>query len=102
MFRIKFRRKPWLPDPSTWKGTWREDWRIMGQEGYLTGKTLRFKPSGMEVETGPGEFSQCNFCYADIKKEDVAFWEPTSQVWICEKCHGDFSAFFDWSIVEEK
>lgn len=27
--------KYWLPDPKTWKGTWRDDWRIMGQEGHL-------------------------------------------------------------------
>ena len=34
------KNKPWLPNPETWIGTWRDDWRIMGQEGYLKDKKL--------------------------------------------------------------
>ena len=33
----------WLHDPEAWRGTWREDWRIMGQEGYLLKKHLQHR-----------------------------------------------------------
>ena len=35
-------QKPWLPNPSAFVGTWRDDWRIAGQEGYLMNSALQY------------------------------------------------------------
>ena len=97
-------KKDWLPDPASWKGTWREDWRIMGQEGYLMGKTLQHRRFQQALSVD--DFTQCEFCWAcfdeDGNNSSMAYFEPINKVWICEKCFHDFLNYFNWSVETEK
>lgn len=91
-----------IPEEPDWKGTWREDWRIAGQEGYLLDKKLihmRFDRK-LCVE----DYDQCEFCW-DVFDEDknnpkMAYFQPEEKVWVCEKCFNDFKQYFNWTVEE--
>ena len=93
-------------DPSGWRGTWREDWRIMGQEGYLLNKELEYRKFDREIAVD--DFIQCEFCWDtfddDPNNPHDAYYEPETKVWVCEKCFSDFYKRFHWSvkIVQKK
>ena len=95
-----FPDKPWLPDPALWHGTWREDWRITGQEGYLKGKGLYLKEVIDSTDTSKKHLPQCNFCFSIIAKGDHAYYEPINDVWICKKCFEDFREHFYWIVIQ--
>lgn len=93
--------KHWLPDPKTWKGTWRDDWRIRGQEGYLKDKYL--KHIKFNCELCFEDFDQCDFCY-DIFDEgasEMAYYDPDTRHWVCEKCYKEFKSYFNWTSDDE-
>ena len=57
----------WLKTMESWKGTWRDDYRIMNQEMYLKDRELiymKFNPSICFED-----YRQCEFC-GDIFYED--------------------------------
>lgn len=93
--------EPWLPVPD-WEGTWRDDWRIMGQEGYLMNKRLQHRrfSRALCVE----DFDQCEFCWAIFDKDRAhplpAYFEPEKKVWVCEECFRDFQEHFHWTVEE--
>ncbi len=93
--------KPWLSH-NNWQGTWRDDWRIQGQEGYLLNKHLQHRRfcRALCVE----DFDQCEFCWKvfDEDKNDpqFAYFESDEKVWICEDCFNDFKPFFRWTAEE--
>lgn len=97
--------KSWLPDKAirdSWKGTWRDDWRVMGQEGYLKGKTLVHRHFDRSICRE--DFLQCEFCWKSLEdaagKGVLCFFEPLQKLWVCETCFEDFKAHFDWTVVE--
>ncbi|MBQ8001327.1 MAG: hypothetical protein IJ298_09065 [Ruminococcus sp.] len=94
-------QKPWLPDPSTFVGTWREDWRIDGQEGYLMNSTLQYITYSRDLCVD--DFLQCEFCFdkfdEDPEHPKKAYFDPIQKCWICEECFQDFKEHFHW-IVE--
>ena len=94
-------KKWWLP-PDTFTGTWRDDWRIMGQEGYLLKKHLQHRRFDRELCIE--DFDQCEFCWAVFDKDkthpEKAYYEPINKRWICEQCYTDFKEYFFWSIEE--
>ena len=93
-----FPEKQWLPKPD-WKGTWRDDWRIMGQEGYLMNKTLQWRLFDNSICVD--DFRQCEFCWDTFDENTYAFFEPTQKIWICKKCFCDFSKHFNWRIQKQ-
>jgi len=97
-----FPDKPWLPDPAEWRGTWREDWRITGQEGYLKGKELFLKEISDCTTVLGKRIPQCSFCFSIIEKGDNAYYEPINDIWVCRKCFEDFNGHFDWTVTENK
>ncbi|MBQ6947966.1 MAG: hypothetical protein IJN42_07950 [Clostridia bacterium] len=90
----------WLKTMESWKGTWRDDYRIMNQEMYLKDRELiymKFNPSICFED-----YRQCEFC-GDIFDEDPdnllnAYREPVSRTWICEECYNDFKPYFNWTV----
>lgn len=95
--------KDWLPPVSSWKGTWRDDWRIMGQEGYLINQHLQHRrfDRALCVE----DFDQCEFCWAvfdDTVPPRMAYYCPDKKVWVCESCFRDFYPHFHWTVEESK
>lgn len=94
--------KWWLSDPAAWKGTWREDWRIMGQEGYLKDKKLQHRKFSQAMRTKDND--QCDFCYSFLDRNhqgaSYAYFEPITRSWICERCYQDFKEHFNWMVEE--
>ncbi len=82
--------------------TWRDDWRVMGQEGYLMNKHLQHRKFDRSIVFE--DFDQCEFCWAVFDKDKdnplTAYYCPEEKVWICEKCFNDFVRFFHWTVEE--
>ena len=97
------KEKPWLPDISADKGTWRDDWRLMGQEGYLRDKVLQHRKFDRQLCVL--DFDQCDFCFKvfdeDPERPLTAYFEPDQKIWICETCFKDFKNHFNW-VVKKK
>ena len=95
-------KKSWLPDPKTWRGTWRDDWRVMGQEGYLMRKKLRH--CSFDRSMCFEDHDQCEFCFAvfdcDTNSPILAYYSPEARVWICEDCFRDFHQHFFWEVED--
>ena len=95
-------RKEGLPNPSTREDTWGDDWRIMGQEGYLIGKSLQHRQFRRELCYK--DFDQCEFCWACFDGDSAApmraYYVPEERVWICEACYKDFQEHFQWTVEE--
>ena len=98
-----FPDKPWLPAPGQWKGTWRDDWRIMGQEGYLLDKELLYIQFDRSICIE--DYDQCEFCWKcfDEDKDQIqyAYFEPIGKKWICQDCFNDFKEYFHWTVHSE-
>ncbi len=81
----------------------KEDWRIMGQEGYLKKRTVFHKK--FNVLTTPIGYRQCEFCYSIFSDEPGklkhGYHEPISDSWICEDCFQDFKDMFQWTVEED-
>ncbi len=78
-----------------------DDWRIMGQPGYLFKKMLVHR----RFEIQPGEkadHAHCEFCndYFSLNENYLheGYYEPKSQTWICEECFQDFREMFQWEV----
>ena len=88
--------------PSEWKGTWREDWRIAGQESYLKNKVLQHRLFDRSICVE--DYTQCEFCWALFDKDKdnpiMAYFQPDEKVWVCEECFNDFNRFFHWTVEE--
>ena len=91
-----------LSNSSTLNDMWRDDWRIMGQEGYLLGKHLEHRR--FRIELCHEDFTQCEFCWDTFNMVDGvssrAYFSPEEKVWICEKCFTDFCKYFQWTVQE--
>lgn len=80
----------------------KDDWRIMGQEGYLMKKSVRYikyVPYGVQTHR------HCEFCFNKFsdRSDDLhkGYYEPTTNSWICEDCFQDFKDMFQWTVEED-
>jgi hypothetical protein len=81
-----------------------EDWRLHGQEKYLTGLTLYKK---RWVSDDPQwDHDHCEFCmvkFMDVDEPDVlreGYATADNYRWICNECFNDFRDRFGWTLVE--
>ena len=80
------------------------DWCLMGQEGYLTGRSLRHAAwSTVRVDW---DHDHCEFCSAKIWSRasgddefDRGYVTADNDHWICEQCFADFRDRFNWTVV---
>lgn len=79
---------------------WRDDWRVMGQEGYLMDKRLQHRRFDRSICVE--DFTQCEFCWSTFDEDPehplMAFFSPDEKVWVCEKCFHDFQKYFHWTV----
>lgn len=75
------------------------DWRLQGQENYLSGVDLYFKRySDRRSKT---DHDHCEFCFtkfSDAIPDSLTQGYTTfdDYRWICEQCYTDFKADFKW------
>ena len=82
--------------------SWREDWRIMGQEGYLLRQKLQHRRFDRSICFE--DYDQCEFCW-EVFDEDPSnplrcYYSPEKRVWVCEECFNDFNPYFCWQVEE--
>ena len=83
------------------------DWRLTGQERWLTGRHWRW--STWASERDEWDHDHCDFCWAEISDrpidEHTAYntaWMTvdTPEAWVCPPCFEDFRQRFGWSVDE--
>ncbi len=88
-----------LPESENLKG-WRNDWRIMGQEGYLMNEPLQYRRFDRSICVE--DFLQCEFCWAAFDEDPEnplkAYFAFHQKCWICEQCFQDFQKYFHWTV----
>ena len=84
------------------ESTWKDDWRLMGQEGYLLDKQLQHRRFRRELCYE--DYDQCDFCWVCFDGNDVvparAYFVPEERLWICENCFDFFQKHFQWDVEE--
>lgn len=80
-----------------------DDWRLTGQEDWLKGVKLLFKP--YQRYSATWDHDHCEFCYAkfSLRPGDLSEGYTTEDQyrWICSPCFNDFRESFGWIIVTE-
>lgn len=91
-----------------WKGmdslVEKDDWRLIGQEKYLVGVTLKYKRYSPPSEQW--DHDHCEFCTKKFMQSDQPDIEPEGYTtekkgrWICKECFNDFKDLFSWEVIE--
>jgi hypothetical protein len=84
-----------------------DDWRLQGQEAYLTEATLEWKPYTRYSESWAHD--HCEFCSAKFSEAgSVAstlhegYATPDKYRWICAACFEDFKERFRWRVLRRQ
>ena len=81
----------------------KDDWRLRGQEGYLSGKVLCFRK--WKASKKEWDHDHCEFCWDKFSDEENALHEGYTTkglyYWICSTCYKDFKEMFQWNTVEK-
>ena len=81
-----------------------DDWRLRGQERYLSGVTLRWRTWW---PYRPGwDHDHCSFCMAEISDQPIdghteyneAWVTEDDYHWVCATCFEDFRDRFAWTV----
>ena len=79
------------------------DWRLQGQEEYLTGVSLVKKRYRRYRENW--EHDHCEFCWRRFSENpgdlNEGYATEDEYRWICEDCYQDFKEQFRWTVKED-
>ena len=82
----------------------KNDWRLQGQEKYMTGRKLKLVPFSPLSKTWDHE--HCEFCWAKFSNHEDDLHEgyvtEDKHTWICPECCADFKEMFEWELIESK
>jgi hypothetical protein len=80
------------------------DWRLQGQEQYLTGVLLVKKRYRKRSESW--DHDHCKFCWRKFSERpgdlNEGYATEDEYYWICENCYGDFREQFRWTVKEDE
>lgn len=85
----------------------KDDWRLKGQEKFLTKKELFFVPEYTPYSK-TWEHEHCIFCTAKISDfegslhEGYCTTDKKKSHWICKECFEDFKDIFGWVVVDNE
>lgn len=77
------------------------DWRLHGQEKYLTGIHLErknYQPYRKGWDHDHCEFCGAKFSLASTDALKVGYASSDNYRWICDNCFGDFKDIFSWKV----
>ena len=79
------------------------DWRLRGQDAYLSGKTLYYREWD-ELREGC-DHDHCEFCWDKFSKlPDTlhkGYVTEDGRYWICDDCYNCFKETFGWMLIEK-
>lgn len=81
----------------------KNDWRLQGQERYLTNRRLVRIPYFRWSKTW--DHDHCDFCFATFSECEDDLHEgyvtaDDKRTWICPECFEDFQEMFHWELVD--
>ena len=80
------------------------DWRLTGQEKYLTGVSLSRK--AYKKPSDAWDHDHCEFCSAKFSQMENDLHEGYATEdeyhWICEACYNDFKDRFQWKVKDNE
>ena len=75
-----------------------DDWRLRGQEDYLSGKTLFFRR--WKSPKKDWDHDHCEFCQEKFSESpdtlQLGYTTEDNYYWICPNCYRDFKELFKW------
>jgi hypothetical protein len=78
-----------------------DDWRLTGQERYLQGVVLQYRP--WRQPRPSWDHDHCAFCNAKFAALEGCLKHAYSTLdeyhWICDQCFADFRARFAWKVI---
>lgn len=82
----------------------KDDWRLRGQEKYLSGKTLYFRK--WAAPRKEWDHDHCEFCWEKFSDFPDTLHEgyttEDNYHWICPNCYNDFKEMFKWKFTESE
>jgi hypothetical protein len=82
----------------------RDDWRLTGQEKYLTGAVLIWRKYRQYEKNPIWDHDHCEFCHAKFSLRegpedlDEGYSTGDEHRWICESCFAGFEDRFKWTV----
>jgi transposase-like protein len=80
----------------------KNDWRLMGQEKYLSGVALHLETYKKNSENW--DHDHCSFCTEKFMEAEGFLREGYTTAdhkrWVCRECYGDFKELFEWKALE--
>jgi hypothetical protein len=82
-----------------------DDWRLNGQEEYLTGATIIRRRYEAKTANPDSVHDHCEFCgekFMITGEEDsleVGYTTQDEYRWICDSCFADFHENFSWTVM---
>jgi len=81
------------------------DWRLQGQDRYLMGVDLCYRPYCQNPLNPKWDHDHCEFCSAkfmvgdDPDTQHQGFATVDDYRWICDRCFNDFQEMFHWRLI---
>ena len=76
----------------------KDDWRLRGQEDYLSGKSLYFRK--WKSPKKEWDHDHCEFCWEKFSDYPNTLHEgyttEDNYYWICPTCYNDLKEMFKW------
>ena len=78
----------------------KDDWRLRGQERFLSGKTLYLRK--WRSPEKDWDHDHCQFCWEKFSDSPDTLHEgyttEDNRHWICPTCYNDFKEMFQWNV----
>ena len=80
------------------------EWRLGGQERYLTGVTLRWQE--YHASRADWDHDHCAFCWKKFMErttpnvEHAGYATADQKHWICRQCFDDLRDRFGWVVIQ--
>ena len=79
------------------------DWRLQGQEKYLTKAKFVFKD--FRVPSEQWDHEHCEFCSKKFSEYEgdlhQGYYTAETDFWVCPDCFKDFKDMFQWEVVDK-
>lgn len=81
----------------------KDDWRLNGQQKYLSDKILYLRK--WEASDEDWDHEHCTFCWKKFSDDSDDLHEgyttEDEYYWICSDCYNDFKEMFGWKVIDD-
>lgn len=81
----------------------KDDWRLNGQQKYLSDKILYLRK--WEASDEDWDHEHCTFCWEKFSDDaddlHEGYTTEDEYYWICSDCYNDFKEMFGWKVIDD-